>query len=285
MQPYERRSSVLSFGLAIAMTLTAAISSANENLLANPGFDRLQRDGTPQGWQLFVMPGKDASGQIDRIAHDGDYAALLQTSTPYEREPINNWSQPLFDNFTDTTLTVSASIRTEDARNAGLWIQCFKRGQSKTLAETTTLETKPLSGSHGWTTVSAQIDPPEGTDFVMVRCILLGTGRAWFDSLTAYAQPTAERQESLTQEWDELTPQSNTEEETPAINPTDILTVSTAIQQTIRDLEQSNAELIQQIESIQSNLDTYRNELSIIHTQEPAHPLVPFEYPDDKELP
>ncbi|MFP6581896.1 MAG: hypothetical protein VCD00_05000 [Candidatus Hydrogenedentota bacterium] len=284
--PFIVRPNILTGWIATTVSLLLSIAALGENLLANPGFDSLQLNGIPHGWSLFIMPGNEAFGDTDRIAHDGDYSVMLATLSPYAREPVNNWSQPIFDDLTDTTLTITASIRTENAGNAGLWIQCFRRGQSQTLSEATTIQTTPLSGTHGWSKVSTSIDPPADTDFVMVRCILLGTGKAWFDSLEALAAPTQSEQDAIAEQWEELTP-ITPEAQAPSkapIQSEDILYVSAAIQATIRNLEQSNAELIERIASIQENLDTYRDELQTLAHEEMVHPLIPYDHTQDEAL-
>lgn len=282
--PFIARANIRTSWITAMATLLLPLAAHGQNLLANPGFDSLQLNGTPHAWSLFIMPGNDALGDSARIAHDGDYSVMLETLSPYNREPVNNWSQPIFDDLTNTTLTLTASIRTENAGNAGLWIQCFRRGQSQTLSEATTIQSTPLSGTHGWSKVSTTIDPPADTDFVMVRCILLGTGKAWFDSLEAIAAKTESEEDALAEKWEELTPITNEAQPQPESpnKSEDILAVSAAIQATIRNLEQSNAELIERIASIQENLETYRGELQTLANDEIVHPLIPYDHTQDE---
>jgi hypothetical protein len=41
----------------------------------------------------------------------------------------------------------------------------------------------PVYGTQDWQEVSMTVDVPEGTDFVTIRCVLMGTGSAWFDDI------------------------------------------------------------------------------------------------------
>ena len=270
--------------LSIILGALILPTAAAQNLLANPGFDTLDLEGTPKNWDLFVMPGNNARGQADRIAHDGDYAITLKTPTPYEQDPINNWSQVIFDDLRGKKVSLSGSIRTQSVGNAGLWIQCFSRDSRRPLIDAATMQDTPLNGTHGWTSVTTDIIPPPETDFIMIRCFLLGTGQAWFDSLTLTAEeaPPEVPLEAMEPAIEALP----TAEAEPAIDPRDIIAVSQAMQQTIRELEESNRMLMEQIANIQDNLDNSRVELEALNADtlllEPAHPLVPYDFSRDR---
>lgn len=274
--------------LATLILQLTACTVAAQNLLANPGFDRLDLEGAPTNWDLFVLPGNNALGQADRVAHDGDFAITLKTPTPYESEPLNNWSQIIFDDLRGKVLTLSGSVRTQSAGNAGLWIQCFSRDRRKPLSDAASIQEYPLTGTHGWTAISTSITPPAETDYIMVRCFLMGTGQAWFDSLSLTSTDPA-----IADEWEELTPNADSlpsdtppGADEPAIDPRDIIAVSQAMQQTIRDLEQTNRELMERIADIQESMDTSRVELDALTADtlsiEPAHPLVPYDFSKDR---
>lgn len=264
-------------------------TAAAQNLLANPGFDRVDLEGNPGNWDLFVLPGNKATGQADRVAHDGDFAVTLKTPSPYKDEPLNNWSQVIFDDLREKQVVLSGSIRTQDTGNAGLWIQCFSRGSRRPLADAATIQAHPLTGTHGWTSVQTEIIPPPETDFVMVRCFIMGTGQAWFDSLSLTATeliPDADLEalEPLDLPATEYAPPAHPDR--PEIDPRDIIAVSQAMQDTIRELEEANRQLLSQIADIQESLDVSRVELEALDADtvlaQPAHPLVPYDFSKDR---
>jgi hypothetical protein len=47
----------------------------------------------------------------------------------------------------------------------------------------TTSDASPVSGTVDWTPVAMKVEAPKETDFVVLRCILKGSGTAWFDDL------------------------------------------------------------------------------------------------------
>lgn len=181
-------------GVAVVLILLMAGPVWGANLLANPGFDEL--DGTkPAHWDLYIAPQEGALGAPDGAPLDGEYCAMIHIPQPYAQEPYNNWSQPVFGDFGGKTLRVSGHIRTVNATDASLWVQCFRKTPWGVLAVARTSERSPRSGTSGWDRVETTVDVPEGTDYVMVRCVLKGRGTAWFDSLRL--EDLAEEQDML----------------------------------------------------------------------------------------
>lgn len=267
-----------------------------ENFLANPGFDELNLDGTPTQWDVFIMPENHALGQADGVAHDGDYAAMLYTPNLYAKDPINNWSQIVYDDLVGKKVTLSGHIRTEKVSKASLWIQCFSKQRSRILASASSYDTSALNGTNGWTLVSTSLTPPEGTDFLVIRCVINGQGKAWFDSLSLMEEAAVAPDLEAIELFDpELVAEVVTEvaEEPhpvvsavqPSVESIEILAMSKLMRDTIRQLERDNRELLNRITEIQANLDQYRTELNQLNAdtiqQLPlygAHPLVPHGY-------
>lgn len=247
-----------------------------ENLLSNPGFDRLKLDGSPAHWDLFVMPNNKALGRADSTAHDGYYSAMLYTPTPYANDPMNNWSQVVYDNLIGVELELTGNIRTENVTEAALWIQCFSKKRSRILATATSSSDFYLIGTQGWTQVRTEITPPKNTDFIVVRCIIQGSGKAWFDTLSL----SVKKPDALEAPIDEL--DTLLAQPVPHSNNSDILALSQAMQKTIRKLETSNRELLKRIATIQSDLEQYRNEITeesqATLPKRGVHPLVPLDY-------
>ncbi len=153
------------------------------NLLANPGFEALVAD-QPARWDSFVQPKPGAVARLDDHSHAGGYSVWLHTPMPYAKEPVNNWSQNIIADFGGETLRVSGFIRVADAKEAALWLQCWRKRPWGVLSATSTSTDMPVYGTADWQEVSMNVEIPKGTDFVTLRCVLLGTGSAWFDDIS-----------------------------------------------------------------------------------------------------
>jgi hypothetical protein len=249
-------------------------------MLISPAAVGLTLDGSPAHWDVFIMPGNNAIGRSDSVMHDGYYSVLLHTPNAYAKDPINNWSQVIYDNLIDIPLTLTGSIRTEEVGEAAFWIQCFSKKRSRILASATSSTNKTLSGTHGWTQVSAEITPPPGTDFIMVRCVIQGKGKAWFDSLSlSVVDPVA-----LEAPIEDIVTEPLV---APGLSTEDFMAASKIMQDTIARLELTNQALLKELTEIQKDLDQYRREVE--QQQAPLkrprglHPLVPVDYESPKE--
>lgn len=161
-----------------------ALATASGNLLVNPGFEAVRGD-VPVRWDLFVMPQEGCYGKIDPDVHkEGRYSAKLHNGTPYDKEPANNWSQSITVSLRNKELRVKGWIKTEAAAEAALWLQCFQRRPLRIVAFGSTGDTIPIYGDMDWTEVEMRVPVPNETDFVMLRCVLMGEGTAWFDGIS-----------------------------------------------------------------------------------------------------
>jgi hypothetical protein len=175
--------------LAVLMAAALAATAApGDNLLRNPGFESVLID-RPDAWDVFVLPQEGAFARTAREAHSGDLAVLLHTALAYEKDPANNWSQNVEGDLAGTTLHAGAWIRTEEAGGAALWVQCWQRSPLKLLLTASTAQRDPVRGTQDWREISMPVDVPKGTAFITFRCVLTGTGSAWFDD--AYLQSQA----------------------------------------------------------------------------------------------
>lgn len=175
-----------------AMAHPASADTGDMNLLANPGFE-LRTADQPDRWDYFVQPKPGAVARLDNEPHRGEYAIWLHTPTPYDREPVNNWSQNIIAQFGGSTLRVSGFVRVAEAKEAAIWLQCWRKRPWGVIASASTSTDMPVYGTADWQEVSMEVPVPEGTDFVTVRCVLLGTGSAWFDDVAVVRldSPTA----------------------------------------------------------------------------------------------
>lgn len=177
------RASLLRTCSVIALIVYFAANTPAENLLANPGFEDLAGD-KPARWDQFVQPMPGAVATLTDTAHGGHYGVQLHIPTPYEKEPLNNWSQNIMGDFAGATLRVSGYIRVEEATEAALLVQLWRKKPWGVLGAATTSTDMPVYGTQDWQEVSLEVAVPEGVDFVTLRCILKGSGTAWFDDLS-----------------------------------------------------------------------------------------------------
>lgn len=168
--------------LTLGLLLLFATGASAENLLANPGFEDLAGD-KPSSWDQFVQPMPGATAALSDTAHGGAYAVQLHIPAPYDKDPLNNWSQNLFGEFGGKTLRVSGFIRVEEATEAALLVQLWRKRPWGVVGAATTSTDMPVYGTQDWQEVSMDVVVPEGVDFVTLRCVLKGSGSAWFDDV------------------------------------------------------------------------------------------------------
>lgn len=167
---------------------------ASENLLGNPGFEELVADA-PARWECFVAPQEGAFGRLDNTAFSGSCSVMLHTPMPYAKEPCNNWSQNVIAELGGKKLAASGYIKTNDITEAAIWVQCWWKNPWGVLYVANSSQDAPVYGTQDWQRVAMTFDVPKETDFVTVRCVIKGTGTAWFDDLSLMETGEAESTE------------------------------------------------------------------------------------------
>ncbi len=192
-------------GLFALLTL-----GGGDNLLANSGFEEILVD-RPLRWDLYLKPRAGAVGRLSNTAKTGEFSVMLHVPTPYPRDPVNNWSQNIIGELGGQRLKASAEIKVEDAQEAALWVQCWRRTPWALLQTTSSSVDAPMYGTRDWEPVEMTLDVPPGTDFLTVRCVLLGTGTAWFDDLNVAtaAEPGPPGEKTIKAEAKEEAPEKN----------------------------------------------------------------------------
>jgi len=264
---------------AVACTAICLVAGS-ENLLLNPGFDEVDAQGLPLRWDLFVMPMEGAEGRVT-ADESGSSVALLHNPQAYVEEPANNWSQVIIDDFEGKTLLLSGEVKTEEVGEAAVWLQCFRKNPARVLAAWTTSASTPLSGTQDWKHVELDAEVPAGTDFIVVRCVLKGSGTAWFDaiSVTEAPGPDSKAESSATDVADVDVGRMD------ARNLEDLAALRESIWGAIEALRQTNSSLMEQIGTLEEQLDAVRQTLLEVGTLaveaapiEPLfgpHPLIP----------
>ncbi len=264
-----------------AVVIWACSAGNEDNLLANPGFEDIIVD-RPARWDLFLLPQEGAAGRLDDVAHGGKYAVMLHIPMPYDRDPINNWSQNLFGDFAGKTVCAAGYIKVAEATEAALWVQCWRKRPWTLLLAASTSTESPFYGTRDWERVEMSLEVPKGTDFLTFRCVLKGTGTAWFDDLELTAAETkpeakpAAATEQNTSDTSSPAAETKVPEASPAspaeLPPGAIATDTgaaalTAIEMEMARLRQANLELAGALQEIQAANTRLMDELMLLRGQ------------------
>ncbi|GMV92687.1 MAG: hypothetical protein AMXMBFR82_24650 [Candidatus Hydrogenedentota bacterium] len=277
------------------IAVCAALSAQGADLLQNPGFETRQGD-LPAQWHVYVEPQEGSLAELDgAAAHEGQWSVRLHNALPYAEEPANNWSQNVLADLSEDTVVLSGWIKTEEAGEAALWIQCFRKDPWEVLLQESTGDTDSLSGSQPWTEVTVEADVPEGTDFIVVRCVLKGTGTAWFDDVSlevkekpASVSPAAEK--PVVAPAAPTVPTMPKSPESPRVAPPtdtttgdEIVAAHEAIREANEALRESNEALAAQLKAMQEQLKAMREQIreagaidsDDAESRSPVPPLIP----------
>lgn len=268
----------------IWLLLITAVAGPEGNLLLNPGFENAT-GGVADHWNVFVMehpalPGgaQPPQGAIVTTASEGKHAALLHNTAPYPKEPCNNFSQIIWEKLAGKKIKVAGAIKTQDATAAAIWAQCWQRTPYKLLRIASTGDRTSVSGTTGWTHVEMSVDVPENTDFVIIRCVLRGKGKAWFDDLSVT---------DITPPAPEPSPKPEPHPE-PKTNAKELQSVL----KSLRAASKANKDLLAQVESLQQEIQALRGQLEAMQKAavkppeaEPPAPPAPALSPPKKVPP
>lgn len=286
--------------VALSLLILFAASTSAENLVANPGFEDLAGE-KPARWDQFVQPMPGAVATLADVAHNGAYAVQLHIPAPYEKEPVNNWSQNIIGDFGGKTLRVSGYIRVEGAKEATIWLQMWRKKPWGVLGAASTSTDMPVYGTQDWQEVSMDVPVPEGADFVTLRCVLMGSGTAWFDDLSVTlvedeptetekkvaestadvenekAPDTPEPEENLAQPAEEdltdaMTEPDTTESEAAEMEPSElpqetVLPLVNQLEAEVRRLRSANEVLTDTLQEIQGVNQELLKEMMVVQAE------------------
>ncbi len=257
----------------IALIVFSTLPAGAANLLHNPGFETRVGD-LPAEWHVYVEPQDGSTAELyGADALEGRWSVMLHNAQPYAKEPANNWSQNILEDLAGKTLVVTGNIKTEDAASAAVWIQCFRKDPWEVLLQKSTADAQPINGANPWTPVEMQVKVPDDTDFVVLRCVLMGTGTAWFDALSVdkkesatVSAPAAEKPvvAPVTPTMPAVpklpvAPQTSPPPSDAARN--EIISAQQAIQQANEALRESNRALAEQLQAMRDQLESMRKQL------------------------
>jgi hypothetical protein len=264
--------------MEIASICLMILTAASGNLLVNPGFEAVRGD-VPIRWDLFVMPQDGCYGEVDeKVCNEGEYAAKLHNGSPYEKEPANNWSQSITTNLRNKELLVKGWIKTEAATEAALWLQCFQRNPLRIVAFSSTGTTTPVYGDTDWRQVEMEVSVPSETDFVMLRCVLLGEGTAWFDGVSVEdVIQTATKKSGESEKGSEDRERKGSLEDKGDDSLEELRASREALAEANRSLRELNTSLLAQISTLQAEVQRLREQVQTLRLLEPdlLAPTVP----------
>ncbi|MBU0755320.1 MAG: hypothetical protein KJ645_09280, partial [Planctomycetes bacterium] len=151
------------------------------NLLLNPGAEQEMED-EPSIWFRACIPAESFKMWWDTgQAHSGQASLAIENNHVYAQRVCNNWAQTLKTFPCNETLILSGYLKTADAEAVNLCLQCWDDSGEKMLAFTST---PVFQGDQDWTFVEADpVEVPGDTASIMVRAVLTGKGKVWFDDL------------------------------------------------------------------------------------------------------
>lgn len=299
--------------LAVALLVMATYSLPvhAQNLIENPGFETVT-DTTPSAWDVYVLPREGADAVSDDVvAYEGQRSARLNIATPYPSDPANNWSQNVLVPLGGKTVEVRGAIRTADAGEAAIWLQCWQKRPWRLLHEVSSSSTSRIYGTRAWTPVQFTVDVPDRTDYVTLRCVLLDQGTAWFDAVTMLPGEASTDPEQTSPTVASPTPPEPPRPAAPADRTgaeakemaedlqDQLRKTQRAVLDANRSLQASNESLADQVRLMQQELDRARAEMEVMKQEllrpptppnpraqrrSPAPPLVPFSF-DEESLP
>ena len=253
----------------LGLLLLTLVAGAEPDFLQNPGFEQVSA-GLPDHWNVFVMdyaplekPDVPAQGGVDTVAREGRFAAFLHNPVPYRSEPCNNWSQVVWGDLAGKKLRLSGAIKTQDATVAALWIQCWQRTPYKLLSVASTSDRTPITGTADWTDIEMTVDVPAGTGFVMVRCVLRGKGKAWFDLLSLKEVVEPPKPEAAPAPAPAPKPVKPDIVPIPAPRANEIPDIRElkSVADSLHTFSKANQDLTQQVESLQQEIQALRDQL------------------------
>jgi hypothetical protein len=171
--------------VAVAAALLTA--PQDRNLLDNASFEAADGE-VPRGWSCIVTPAHRRAVEFafdEKEPKDGARSVRVKNPEP-ANVAANSFTQRLDGNtaadLRSKWVELTGFVKGRNAVMADLWIQCFDDADRE-LARHRCRRYGGLWGTFDWTAASARGEIPKKTRSVLVRCVLTGTGEAWFDGM------------------------------------------------------------------------------------------------------
>jgi len=173
------------FSLTVIETEVTPAPEGTQNLLRNAGAERAA-DEEPLEWFAARVP---ADGlrmwRATDERHAGEASLAIWNEHRYAEKVCNNWAQKVWEVPIGQQLQLSGYVKTEGAESVNLCFACLDQNERQQLAFASTPAVK---GDQEWTLLrSSTVVVPPQTAAIVVRAVLTGTGKAWFDDLSLEA--------------------------------------------------------------------------------------------------
>jgi hypothetical protein len=186
---FDRRRSwqdVKEFILYAVLGTCVSVSSAVPVSMANPGAETVSPTDPemPADISTYISPGGRALFDRDTTVHHSGTASFHIRNDGHPEQPESGHSA-LFEftveTFPGLTYEVSAQVRTQAVREAGLLI----RGAASAF-DIPGQPRATISGSNDWTRVSVSVSPTEADTTFRVFMFVPGRGEVWFDDVEVH---------------------------------------------------------------------------------------------------
>jgi hypothetical protein len=159
----------------------AACADEPKNLLKNPGGE-LGKNTEVEGWGSIVVPLGSKNGRLTRATdqkHSGKASLMGEVNSG---DGFVQWVQNVDKFPRESKVRLSGFIKSKgDDLEAHIQIQAFdQKGQQIAIAGSA----PSIQGTQDWTKVETEpMAIPAETKSIVIRLVLSGKGRAWFDDV------------------------------------------------------------------------------------------------------
>lgn len=173
----------LALASLMAIAAPRAFAAEAANLLTNSGAEQtVGAEQAPPGWFAAQVPATGLRMWRDtEHSRAGNACLAIANDHDYDQTVCNNWLQEVPKVPAGKTVRLSAYLRTDNAEAVNVCVQCWAKGGQQLVGF---VSTPVFRDTHGWTLVQAdELTIPADTAQLMVRAVLTGKGKAYFDDL------------------------------------------------------------------------------------------------------
>ena len=161
---------------------------AGLELLVNGDFEGPLTERGPSGWFKAVSSEgvETIIVEVRQVPQRGNVAFMELSGLKIHA--ANNWAQRVPTVPVGATVRVSADVKTENvpADTGFVMVQCWD-GAKQLIGAGSSRSFGPIGGTEDWKRVSFEFVVPAGTEAMILRCGLAGSGRIWFDNVSMKA--------------------------------------------------------------------------------------------------
>lgn len=173
----------------LALCLSVNITFAQHTILKyNFGFEAVNDKGFPEGWMKWGTP--DFQVKLDSSqVYSGKFSTLVSPGPESGSNSFGSIAYPLNSNYEGTNVTVEAFMKIEAVSEGFAGLVLRIDGDGKTF-QFDNMQGQKIQGTHDWKKYSITLPLAEGADKIYVAGILVGKGKAWFDSFEVFIDNT-----------------------------------------------------------------------------------------------